>query len=108
MSTGGCSACSGITGMATSQQAKGRLVPRHPLAWGMVKWGPLPDTRDMWIMWDGPGDGLYLYACDPERAASASSPGRRIQHPAASSVYSTVAAAEKAVMEFVRVGLADG
>jgi hypothetical protein len=69
-------------------------VARHPLAFGITKWGPLPGTADMHIMWDGPGSPLYLHATDPERSQV---PGRRIEHPAACSTYQTVRAADRAV-----------
>jgi hypothetical protein len=85
-------------------KAGARLVPRHPLAWGMVKWGPLPGTRDMWIFWEGPGAGLRLYARDSDKTDSI---GRGIEHPTASSTYVKLADAEKAVMAFIREGLAD-
>lgn len=82
-------------------QAKHRLVPRHPLGWGMTKWGPLPGTRDMWILWGGPGDGLEMYASDPSTSTIAQGGGRPIRHPSASGTYDTVDAAEKAVMAFI-------
>lgn len=69
-------------------------IARHPLAFGMTKWGPLPGTADMHILWDGPGSPLYLHATDPERSQA---PGRRIEHPAARGTYQTVKQAEQAV-----------
>jgi hypothetical protein len=84
--------------------ASKRRVPRHPLAWGMTKWGPLPDTEDMWIFWGGPGDGLEMFARDPS-ASTIAQGGRRIQHPTASGTYATLAAAEKAVNAFVAAGI---
>lgn len=83
-------------------KASERLARRYPLAWGMTKWGPLPETRDMWIVWDGPGTGLQLYARDPDKPGVLS---KRIEHPSASAVYDTVDAAENAVNAFIRAGL---
>ena len=71
---------------------------RRPLAFGITKWGPLPSTADMWIMWDGPGCGLWAYAKDPEKRGSL---GTRIKHPSASGKYDTVREAEKAIAAFV-------
>jgi hypothetical protein len=83
-------------------KASDRIVQRHPLGWGMTKWGPLPGTRDMWILWGGPGDGLELYVRTEENPAGAS---QRIRHPTASGTYGSLAEAEKAVNAFVRIGL---
>lgn len=80
-----------------------RLVPRHPLAFGITKWGPLPGAEDMWILWGGPGDHLELFTGDPARMGSQ---GRRIRHPSASGAYTTLSKAEKAVMRFAAFGLA--
>lgn len=80
-----------------------RLVQRHTLAFGITKWGPLPGTWDMWILWGGPGDYLELFTGDP---AVLNSRGRRIRHPSASGTYGTLAAAEKAVMRFTAFHLA--
>ena len=40
-------------------------LQRHPYAFGITSWGPLPGTADMHVQWDGPGTGLYLYASNP-------------------------------------------
>jgi hypothetical protein len=76
--------------------SQNRPVNRHPLAFGMTKWGPLPGTGDMWIMWDGPGAGLYLHATDPCKPSQVAA-GIRVRHPAASGDYDTVRSAEAAV-----------
>lgn len=81
-----------------------RKVDRHPLAFGITKWGPLPETANIWIMWDGPGSRLYLYSGDPETQAS---PGQVISHPTADGTYQTVAEAERAVTAFVEAGTRD-
>lgn len=78
-----------------------RPVDRRPLAFGIVKWGPLPGTGDMWVMWDGPGAQLFAYASDPDRHGSL---GQRIRHPSANGHYATVAQAEAAVFAFVEAG----
>jgi hypothetical protein len=83
-------------------EANKRLVQRYPLAWGITKWGPLPDTPDMWILWGGPGDHLELFTGDPAKMGST---GRRIRHSAASGLYCTVTEAEKAVNAFVAAGI---
>lgn len=75
-------------------------LPRHPYAFGITSWGPLPDTADMHVQWDGPGTGLYLYASNPESG----NPGMRIRHPSASGTYDTLRDAEKAVNAFVAAG----
>lgn len=79
----------------------GDRLQRHPLAFGITYWGPLPGTADMHVQWDGPGGGLYLYASDP---ATSTLPGRRISHPAAAGTYATMGEAERAVHAFVAAG----
>lgn len=81
----------------TGQRRQARPVDRHPLAFGMIKWGPLPDSSS-WLLWDGPGSGLYYHAQDPETSPL---PGQRIRHPSASGSYDTLRAAEAAVFAFV-------
>jgi hypothetical protein len=78
-----------------------KLPQRHPLAFGITYWGPLPGTDAMHVQWDGPGSGLYLYHANPETAAS---PGQRIVHPAASGTYATVKQAEQALARFIAAG----
>ena len=73
-------------------------VARHPLAFGLTYWGPLPETRDMHVMWDGPGSGLRMYVTDPTRPGAM---GQPIRHPSASGTFATVREAEKAVNAFV-------
>jgi hypothetical protein len=85
-------------------KASERLARRHPIGFGTVKWGPLPHTRDMWILWGGPGDGLLLCASDPGKPGCSL---KRIEHPTASGNYGKLDDAEKAVMAFIREGLAD-
>lgn len=80
----------------------GVKITRRPLAFGITRWGPLPGTGDMHVLWDGPGCGLFLYARDPERTRALGSP---IRHPSASGRYQTVKEAEKAVQAFVAAGL---
>lgn len=87
--------------MTARQELRAAGIRCHPLAFGITKWGPLPGTEDMWIMWDGPGAQLFAYARDPERRGSL---GQRIRHPSASGHYQTVAEAEKAVAAFVAAG----
>lgn len=81
----------------TGQRKQSRPADRHPLAFGMTKWGPLPDSRG-WLLWDGPGSGLYFHAGDPSQSGSL---GTRVRHPSASSTYDTIKAAEAAVFAFV-------
>lgn len=81
----------------------GAKLQRRPYAFGMTSWGPLPDTEDMHVMWDGPGSGLYLYAADP---GSGSALPMRIRHASASGTYGTVREAERAVRAFVAAGTA--
>lgn len=78
-------------------KAGDRKVQRHPLAWGMTKWGPLPDTRDLFLFWGGPGDGLYM--TKGENGAH-----RRIEHRSASGTYDTARQAQRAVDAFVKAG----
>lgn len=73
-------------------------VQRRPLAWGMQQWGPLPGTGGMFLIWDGPGAGIYMHVNDQL-------PGNRVRHPSASGTYETVKAADAAVQEFVRIGI---
>jgi hypothetical protein len=78
-----------------------QLPARHPLAFGITYWGPLPGTAGMHVQWDGPGSGLYLYPCDP---ATATSPGMRIRHDSAGGTYATRGEAEKALAAFIAAG----
>jgi hypothetical protein len=55
----------------------------------------------MYVMWDGPGTGLTLYASDPTVRGA---PGRPIRHPSASGPFATLRAAEKAAHAFAAVG----
>jgi hypothetical protein len=79
----------------------GTKLQRHPVAFGITYWGPLPDTRETFIQWDGPGSGLYLYASNPEYARDV---GLRIRHRLASGEYRTLRDAERAVRAFVAAG----
>ena len=76
-------------------------LARKPYAFGITAWGPLPDTADMHVQWDGPGSGLYLYPCEPSRATM---PGQRIRHASASGTYATMREAERAVHAFAAAG----
>jgi hypothetical protein len=78
-----------------------KLPPRHPLAFGITHWGPLPGTEGMHVQWDGPGGGMYLYPCSPE---SATAPGMRIRHDAAAGTYATLRQAESALGAFIAAG----
>lgn len=69
-------------------------VARQPLAFGITRWGPLPETADLYLFWGGPGDGMYLTKGD-------GSPHKRIEHPSASGTYDTVKHAQAAVDAFV-------
>jgi hypothetical protein len=77
------------------------LPPRHPVAFGITWWGPLPGTGAMSVQWDGPGSGLYLYAGNPETSAV---PGMRVRHPTASGTYATLREASGAVGAFIAAG----
>jgi hypothetical protein len=70
-------------------------LARHPLAWGMTRWGPLPDTEDLFLFWGGPGSGICLeYGQD--------GPQQPVRHPSASGTYATVKEAQRAVEAFTR------
>ena len=90
--------------MTARQDLRSVGVRACPIAFGMTKWGPLPGTRDMWIMWDGPGSGLSAYEKDPEKPGAL---GHPIRHATANGTYQTVAEAEKAVAAFVVAYLAE-
>lgn len=79
-------------------------LQRHPLAFGITYWGPLPGTEDMYIQWDGPAGGLYLYKGSPETPGAQ---GIRIRHESASGTYGFVNQAEKAIAAFVAAGQGD-
>jgi hypothetical protein len=68
-------------------------IARQPLALGLQQWGPLPGTVDLFLLWDGPGGGIYL-------TNAAGSYMRPVQHPAASGTYQTVREAKRAVTAF--------
>ena len=69
-------------------------VARQPLAWGMTRWGPLPETADLFLFWGGPGDGLYM-------TKGEDGPHKRVEHRAASGTYDTVKRAQGAVDAFI-------
>ena len=71
---------------------------RQPLAFGITVWGPLPETSDYYVMWDGPGSGLYFCAGDPGVAGT---PRKRIEHSTASGIYATPKEADRAARAFV-------
>jgi len=71
-------------------------LPRRPLAWGMQQWGPLPGTTGMYLLWDGPGSGLFLVCGDGHH--------KPIEHPTANGVYNTVKAAGAAAQSFAAAG----
>ena len=77
--------------MTTQDAAK---VARQPLAWGMTRWGPLPETADLFLFWGGPGDGLYM-------TKGEDGPHKRVEHRAASGTYDTAKHAQGAVDTFV-------
>ena len=97
---------SGFMSVLRRKRAAARAAcPRaYPAGMGGRKWGPLPGTRDTWIVWGGPGDPLLMFASDPETYGA---PWKRIEHPSASACYSSVRDATKAVEIFVAVCLAD-
>lgn len=66
-------------------------VARRPLALGMTRWGPLPETADLFLFWGGPGDGLYM-------TKGEDGPHRQVGHGAA---YGTAKQAQGAVDAFV-------
>ena len=72
-------------------------IARQPLAWGMTRWGPLPDTTDLFLFWDGPGAGIYL-----EKGAGGDQ--ARVRHPSAAGTYDTARQAQAAVDAFVEAG----
>jgi hypothetical protein len=79
-----------------------KLPPRHPLAFGITYWGPLPETDSVFVQWDGPGSGLYLYSGNPQEARM---PGVRVNAPsAARGTFATLAEAEKALAAFIEAG----
>jgi hypothetical protein len=78
-----------------------KLPQRHPLAFGITYWGPLPGTADMHVQWDGPGSGLYLYAGNPETAVV---PGVPVRHESASGTFGTLREAEHALARFIAAG----
>ena len=67
---------------------------RQPLAWGMTRWGPLPETADLSLFSGGPGDGLYM-------TKGEDGPHRRVEHRTASGTYDTVKRAQGAVDAFI-------
>lgn len=72
----------------------GNHLTQQPLAFGMTRWGPLPDTADLFLFWGGPGDGLFL-------SKGENGPQKRIKHHTAAGIYATVRDAQHAVDAFV-------
>jgi hypothetical protein len=79
-------------------------VQRRPTAWGGQVWGPLPDTRDAHLMWDGPGDGLMFYAVSPDKPEAI---GRRVEHRAVCGTFQKLAEADRMARRFIAIGLDD-
>lgn len=75
----------------------GRRLPRKPLAFGITRWGPLPETADLFLLWDGPDGGIYLLKGE-------NGPHLPVRHPSASGTYATLLEAERAVEAFVAAG----
>ena len=72
-------------------------LARRPLAWGMTRWGPLPETEDLYLFWDGPGSGIYLeHGIDGDQI--------HVRHASASGTYDTPKQAQRAVDAFVAAG----
>lgn len=94
--SGKCSQCGYVKAPAA------KLPRRHPLAFGITYWGPLPETDSMYVQWDGPACGLYLCTGNPEQASTP--PGMRIRHDSASGTYNTVKQAEQALARFIAAG----
>jgi hypothetical protein len=69
-------------------------LARHPLAWGMTRWGPLPETKDLYLFWGGPGSGIYL-------EHGQDGPQQPVRHASASGTYDTAKQAQRAVEAFV-------
>lgn len=82
-----------------------KAVPRRPLAFGATVWGPLPGTRDMHIMWPGPGCGLEACATDPSKPGAVT---MRVRHHTAASAYDTPRQARDAAEAFIAAGLGSG
>jgi len=79
-----------------------RKVPRQPLAFGMQKWGPLPDTDHLFLVWDGPGGHVYL--TDDRKPAVAGLP---VRHPSLRGTFDSLRDVERGVSEFVAAYEAD-
>lgn len=68
-----------------------KLTP-EPLAFGITRW-LLPGTADLYLLWPGPGDGIYM--------AKGGGLHKRVEHRTASGVYVTVRQAQRAVDAFL-------
>ena len=81
--------------------AKKIKLPRQPLAWGAQLWGPVPGTERIYLMWDGPGSGIYVYVGNPQEPGTL--PGHQVQHPSANGTYDKLKDAQAAVDAFVGI-----
>ena len=64
---------------------------------GLVCFGPLPETRDCFLVWLGSGGRLYL-GVNPFSSSGSLTP---IHHPTANGVYETLAETRAAAAAFV-------
>lgn len=64
---------------------------------GLTLFGPLPDTRDWYLMWPGPGARLSLAI----RPFEVSGTTTRVDHPTANGVYDNRKDAREAANAFV-------
>jgi hypothetical protein len=71
-----------------------KLTP-EPLAFGIARW-LLPGTTDLYLLWPGPGDGIYMVKGDGRGGLH-----KRVEHRTASGVYATVRQAQRAVDAFL-------
>jgi hypothetical protein len=64
---------------------------------GQTLWGPLPDTRDYYLLWPGVGSRLYLAI----RPTSPDGLMTTVDHPSADASYMTRKDADAAVARFM-------
>jgi hypothetical protein len=85
-------------------EARAKRVQRHPLAFGITTWGPLPGTRDAYLMWEPSGGGLTFYARDPSASQSPGMPVRGALAELAKTA-TTVQQADRIVRRWIGAGI---
>lgn len=73
----------------------------RPYPTGLTVFGPVPGADLTFVMWPGPGSGLFLVIGDPDTTEAGMA---RIERPSADGTYDTQVAARRAARAFIEAG----